>query len=98
MLTVNIGNTNSTNNLSVFSKTAQHLEAQVREMLTYEQLNEILKQSTECYYILTNSLLDLQGQEHQQATELCKQFSQIETQALLKYYKGSYIGRKSLLL
>lgn len=95
MLNVNTG---SNSDLLTFSKTAQQLENKVKETLTYQQLNEVIKQSTECYYILTNNLLAVENQDNQEVIELCKQFSQIETQVLLKYYKGSYIGRKTLLL
>lgn len=91
-------NTSNNSDLLAFSKTAQQLETKVKETLTYQQLNELIKQTTQCYYILTNDLLAVENQNNQEVIELCKQFSQIETQALLKYYKGSYIGRKSLLL
>jgi hypothetical protein len=89
--------TNNLINLSEFTKTAQKLTQQINQTLTFDQLSQIIKQTSEHYYLITQYLLNVENNETKDLIDLCKQFSQIETQALLRYHNGSYMGCKSLL-
>lgn len=97
MLNVNTSNLVDLVDLSEFSKTAQKLTQQINQALTFDQLSQIIKQTSEHYYLIAQYLLNVENNETKDLVELCKQFGQIETQALRKYYNGNYIGCKSLL-
>jgi hypothetical protein len=86
----------SSTNIDFFQQQAVMLESRVNQTKTFTQLLDIVQEAAKAYHILATYLIAAPG-DREQLIELCKKFSQIENDAMIKCYQADFKFSKSIL-
>jgi hypothetical protein len=78
--------------LSKFVEKARTLEGRINQTQTFNQLKEIAQEAAKSYHVLAAFLMATGPTDKQQLAELSRKFSDIENEALRKFYGRGYSG------
>lgn len=78
--------------LSNLAEKAKSLEGRIHQTHTLNQLREIAQEAAKSYHILAAQLMTISQNDKKQLTDLSRKFSQIENEALMKFYGRGYAG------
>jgi hypothetical protein len=78
--------------LSLYAEKARSLEGRINQTRTFNQLREIAQEAEKSYHVLADYLMARGSTDQKQLAELSRKFSQIENEALMKFYGREMSG------
>lgn len=88
----------TTGDLTAFAEQARLLETKINQPLTYNQLREIAQEAARAYHILAAGLMAKGTTDKKELIELSRKFSQIENEAIMKFYGRDCAGPTRAIL